>query len=86
MGTIHNHSTQSRNLDIMTNKNWTCIKMSSNSARDGQVSDVDSTSSTCSFSISVDSISLRSSANSDNTSTIVNGCKLVCSKVFVDVN
>ena len=27
MGTIHKHSTQSRNLDIMTNKNWTCIKM-----------------------------------------------------------
>ena len=27
MGTIHKHSTQSRNIDIMTNKNWTCIKM-----------------------------------------------------------
>ena len=25
MGAIHKHSTQSRNLDIMTNKNWTCI-------------------------------------------------------------
>ena len=30
MGTIHKHSTQSRNLDIMTNKNWTCIKMYKN--------------------------------------------------------
>ena len=28
MGTIHKHSTQSRNLGIMTNKNWTCIKIS----------------------------------------------------------
>ena len=30
MGTIHKHSTQSRNLDIMTNKNWTCIEMYKN--------------------------------------------------------
>ena len=30
MGTIHKHSTQSQNLDIMTNKNWTCIKMYKN--------------------------------------------------------
>ena len=33
MGTIHKHSTQSRNLDIMTNKNWTCIKMYKNIKR-----------------------------------------------------
>ena len=30
MSTIHKHSTPSRNLDIMTNKNWTCIKMYKN--------------------------------------------------------
>ena len=33
MGTIHKHSTQSRNLDIMTNKNWACIKMYKNIKR-----------------------------------------------------
>ena len=33
MGTIHKHSTQSRNPDIMTNKNWTCIKMYKNIKR-----------------------------------------------------
>ena len=26
MGTIQKHSTLSRNLDIMRNKHWTCIK------------------------------------------------------------
>ena len=33
MGTVHKHSTQSRNLDIMMNKNWTCIKMYKNIKR-----------------------------------------------------
>ena len=41
MGTIHKHSTQSRNLDIMTNKNWTCIKMYKNIKRYQKYKDID---------------------------------------------